>query len=763
MYTICKSPQMKELDSNSLVLGNKQLIQRPLESEKNNSLLGIKGDIICDSTLIQMMKNSKTKLSPIEAWNWYSKLELEYKNNILMFNAPYLIEYFNKILVYYKIGIKIELINEKDESSIFVYIPEKKEKIDHKNDNDFPENIFDKKEYENSNENEFLKDGRYNSFLDEEVDSNKEETQEDTNKDVKSQDEKIEMNLLKFLKFFSIETDYDILTFDNKLSLNSELLKKYLKYYSNNCCFQEQDYILPIQLNDEWYFPLPSWINSKESLSLDDILASIIELKILINYEYFCLTKTIYENSKINEAFKNKEEKINEFINYGEKFPDITKKIFHSNNLIYVANESNKNISELIKKKEFIFLYHKIEILVKLKNDIYNCKTNDEKIKKLFEEITSYDTDDIINSKYSIYPYFRKFLFDCFIQNYNDILIYENKKLEKLKINQFAVLEIEIEMIYKTILNNKSKLNPLKQKKIEELKETLKNLLDKDFEKIEFLEYGSYKTGLDIEISDIDILIYYQEKKQSLNEIQFGEKLYSLLQKEDINNLEIKKILYVSNNAVPRIILIYDISKEINFNLDLSCKYFQLDEITKIKIDLTFTNNNERLKLTNQMTEHINGLLEQYNQFKRLIFIQKIFFHKEKRDEVYRGGISSLCIIFFTKNIFIMNKQINNNSTCSEILLQISKKFSNYNYSTGIDENGRDFFNPYYYEWVINEIKGEKNLKRFLVLHPFIKGKNITQGIYKPEEIKAYYCKLSEHLVREKEIMNLFKDSDDYY
>lgn len=133
-----------------------------------------------------------------------------------MFNAPYLIEYFNKILVYYKIGIKIELINEKDESSIFVYIPEKKEKIDHKNDNDFSENIFDKKEYENSNENEFLKDGRYNSFLDEEVDSNKEETQEDTNKDVKSQDEKIEMNLLKFLKFFSIETDYDILTFDNK-------------------------------------------------------------------------------------------------------------------------------------------------------------------------------------------------------------------------------------------------------------------------------------------------------------------------------------------------------------------------------------------------------------------------------------------------------------------------------------------------------------------------------------------------------------------
>ena len=133
MNTICKSPQMKELDSNSLVLGNKQLIQRPLESEKNNSLLGIKGNIIFDSTLIQMMKNSKTKLSPIEAWNWHSKLELEHKNNILMFNAPYLIEYFNKILVYYKIGIKIELINEKDESSIFVYIPEKKEKIEYKN------------------------------------------------------------------------------------------------------------------------------------------------------------------------------------------------------------------------------------------------------------------------------------------------------------------------------------------------------------------------------------------------------------------------------------------------------------------------------------------------------------------------------------------------------------------------------------------------------------------------------------------------------
>ena len=96
MHTIYKNPQMKELDSNSLVLGNKQLIQRPLESEKNNSLLGIKGNIIFDSTLIQMMKNSKTKLSPKEAWNWYSKLELEYKNNILMFNAPYLIEFFKR-------------------------------------------------------------------------------------------------------------------------------------------------------------------------------------------------------------------------------------------------------------------------------------------------------------------------------------------------------------------------------------------------------------------------------------------------------------------------------------------------------------------------------------------------------------------------------------------------------------------------------------------------------------------------------------------
>ena len=110
-----------------------------------------------------------------------------------------------------------------------------------------------------------------------------------------------------------------------------------------------------------------------------------------------------------------------------------------------------------------------------------------------------------------------------------------------------------------------------------------------------------------------------------------------------------------------------------------------------------------------------------------------------------------------------MNKQINNNSTCSEILLQISKKFSNYNYRKGIDEKGRDFLNPYYYDWIINEIKEKKNLKRFLVLHPFIKEKNITKGINKPEEIKAYYCKLFDHLVREREIINLIKDSGDYF
>ena len=366
------------------------------------------------------------------------------------------------------------------------------------------------------------------------------------------------------------------------LILNIELidLKEYVKYFSKG-----DSKIKPINIelkDNEWYYTLPNWDNIQSFLQI------IICTLILLHYEYYLLTNKLYVMpyfNKLKDFFQENDSKLNELIGNKVDKVDTTNEIFSKHNLIFLAKECSYNFIEKYSNEKFKQvknkLYHfNIKILKKLKNNLSEFKTNEEKLKFLFEKVSFYSLKDLKDAKHFIYFEFRKFLL-----KYND----QNQKL-----NEF----------YRNVIYNTEKLKPLKDKYLEKTKTLLKDILKNNEEIIEF---GSYFTGLATEFSDIDILIFYEDCKP---EFRYGELLQNDLEiikdKKNIKNLKIKLIYSKKHNSIPVIKIEYDVSEEINLNeINFSLKYLDgyEDDLKKIKIDITFTNEEKKLKIQKMLEE----------------------------------------------------------------------------------------------------------------------------------------------------------------
>ena len=649
--------------------------------------------------LFQKLKDFTYDIDIQEFTDWYSKLDRATKRKITSYNSQELIHFLRKLYSKEILG------NNEVKSKNFC---DKEQNFEYEKPREEVHDIYSKDNYE---------EGKVSDENDIETTKETENTEEQN----LDKDKFNEKDILKYIKICSLEDVADTLI------LNIELidLKEYVKYFSKG-----DSKIKPINIelkDNEWYYTLPNWDNIQSFLQI------IICTLILLHYEYYLLTNKLYEMpyfNKLKDFFQENDSKLNELI--GNKV-DTTNEIFSKHNLIFLAEECSYNYIEKYSDEEFKsdknkFYQFNIKILEELKNNLSEFKTNEEKLKFLFEKVSFYNLKDLKDAKHFFYFEFRKFLL-----KYND----QNQKLN---------------VFYRNVIYNTEKLKPIKDKYLEKTKTLLKDILNNNEEIIEF---GSYFTGLATEFSDIDILIFYED---CIPEFRYGELLQNDLEiikdKKNIKNLKIKLIYSKKHNSIPVIKIEYDVSEEINLNeINFSLKYLDgyEDDLKKIKIDITFTNEEKRVKNTKNVRRIIKQSLNKYIQLKPVILYSKIYFKRQGMDSTYEGGINCISLFCLPRNILVMYEQndfpINSFSNLI-ILLDTSKKFGHYNYLYGIDKDGYD----YKLKGLEKQIDKEQKDRRFVIKNPADYSKNIASGCFETSKIIDKFNLLYTHINKGKDI-----------
>jgi DNA polymerase sigma len=242
---------------------------------------------------------------------------------------------------------------------------------------------------------------------------------------------------------------------------------------------------------------------------------------------------------------------------------------------------------------------------------------------------------------------------------------------------------------------------------------------------------------LSTELSDIDIQIYDEKIK---DERKFGKYLKKVLKNE---NLNIEAHLK-NKNAPPVITISYDISEEYLTGINFSDKYSDgIEDLKKIKIDITFTSDTERVKNTKETVRIIKETLKRYKQLKPIILYLKIFFKKHELYSTYKGGINSLSIFCIARNILVTYEKYGfdvNLFPKEKILFLITEKFGNYNYQYGIDKDGFD------YTLKDKEIVEKEEDLRLIIKSPVDNEKNIAYGSFKSREIIEKFHLLFDYI-----------------
>ena len=619
---------------------------------------------------------------------WYSELDEQTKTEITSFNSRELIQLLcNKI-------IKDKTIKTK---------PAPKDELESETNNIKTSNYDDTPTQELFYQEQEQEQEQYesDSNLAKDTEFQNLETNEETTKDTENEEEQYinknlikEEDLSKSTKACSLEDDDDTLIFNIK----SDTLKEYL-----NCFPKEGSTIRPIipkLINNTWHITLPDWTNLPKKLSFGQIMACIF---ILLHFEYICLTRKKYEMpfyKKLRGISHDNEIIMNEL--FTNKV-DVTNDIFNEYNSFYIAKKCTHNFIERYfpKDKNFdsdeLFYFNKY-ILKNLKNEISKYNTNKEKLKILFLIISFYSLEDLINSKHFIYNEIKNFLI-----NYNG----------------FAQ---EIDANYRNIQYNNKILEPIRKEYLEKTKRLLKKILGPQ---IEIVEYGSYFTGLSTELSDMDLLIFAEKIK---DETEFGKYLKNVLEKENLN-IE----AHLDNlNAPPVITISYYVSEKYLTGINFSVEYLDgIKDLNRIKIDITFTNDKERVKNTKEIVRIIKEALKTHKQLKPIILYLKTYFKKHKMYSTYKGGINSLSIFCLARNILVTYEKYGfdvNLFPKEKILFLITEKFGYYNYRYGIDKDGFD------YTLKGKEIVNEDD-HRLVIKSPVDNEKNIAKGSFRSQEI----------------------------
>jgi len=238
----------------------------------------------------------------------------------------------------------------------------------------------------------------------------------------------------------------------------------------------------------------------------------------------------------------------------------------------------------------------------------------------------------------------------------------------------------------------------------------IKNIIEKNFSEYFCELYGSYKTGLSLPDSDIDILIMSKDEKNIDN--MKSDKLHKKLKEiYDILSMKMKdkfSQLELINAKVPIIRCVY---KETNVQIDISL--FRKDGVLAV-----------------ETIEKINKV---YPEIKPLILLIKYTLKQRQLNKIYKGGVSSFIIfslIFYYISDFkkksIVNRESNKIITLGHLLLGF---LSFYGYDFKYDKYKISIRNGCF----LSERTDES--KNVLSLESFQDGQDIGKSCYKYRNI----------------------------
>ena len=235
---------------------------------------------------------------------------------------------------------------------------------------------------------------------------------------------------------------------------------------------------------------------------------------------------------------------------------------------------------------------------------------------------------------------------------------YNNNQNNSLQLfNSFVPSEKYFDSLDKELSNylsitntNMSLLKTIQEKHLEKIEKYLEEKLCNNYE-IKFGHYGSFFTGLNIEGSDLDILIYYKKKKE---ENDLLKDILIILQEYSPNFETINPILTAS---VPVIKLQIDIKNEIKELKLKQTSYIEEDDLNKIKIDLTFTENEKEFQNSKDTVNYIKNSLQDFPQIKPMLQILKRYFKIMGMNKSYTGGLCSYSLFLLVLSFCKCNKQ----------------------------------------------------------------------------------------------------------
>ena len=298
--------------------------------------------------------------------------------------------------------------------------------------------------------------------------------------------------------------------------------------------------------------------------------------------------------------------------------------------------------------------------------------------------------------------------------------------------------------------------------------------------------YGSYATGLMIEASDIDIKIKLNKgTKADLDEFfkKVCEKLESEKKFDEINP--------IGTASVPVIKLLLSKEKFIKGKSDLENSYkqfkelslfkhyiFDINELTKIKIDVTFilpTDNNNKIinninnndnnsieNNTNSVHDHDKSMgseissvsyvkeqIAQYPEIKFILRVLKRYFYYKKMNSSFLGGLSSynlfLLLLSYAKYLKItQNFEKTNLGYFLYHFLYCFKIFDFKQYIININSENN------IYDILPPEKAKEYNFGKSIVIIDPLTGVNASKSSYKIDEIQNTFSEAFDFFQNEQ-------------
>lgn len=553
------------------------------------------------------------------------------------------------------------------------------------------------------------------------------------------------------IRLFSSEKDKEI----NIMEINLEF---FLKDFNTNHYFEGKYYIK--SLNNEFYISFPDWFCKKENFTLKDIIVSLFEMNVILTW-YFKVESFPIDIGEISEIYKENYLTILLFENLCDQIDNIIEKVI-------LSKEKITEFVEEIRKDTA-----KLEQENKIKNELLEIN-NFERKDKCPEEIRNELKEEIFEKLSKAKNGNKiKALLDMLFLNFYSFMNGERfirSKIRKYIIDYFKpflkYISKQIAIYSKKTVDNQEKIKSYFTNIYNLIQERLEIL--KSEYKIKITKYGSYASKLFIEGSDMDLLIYYKENKES-KVSTFGEKLYKLF-KNYKNIFLINKI--DEKNLITLNFFFQDIIFEDPYNYINNKKNYPPINQT-ISVDITYTSKRDEYYKKKKIVEKIlDKLLENphiffcYFVLKRILVINNL-------NKIYYGGLSSYGIQSLVFHIEDRTLKISPNKTKSGEFLFIFfvrySKFDFYKYVVEKDGNKRrkksehpkTLKNPEYYENMItiddpmdedNLIKGGYTPTKFFIDKPknYICEKIRTLFQKEFEVLKNCYLEFSKKTKKEK-------------